>query len=62
MTKPIEDTTSNMPLTGIRVVETIITELAVIRVTSEGLVLEELAPGVSAEEVQKLTGPQLILR
>ena len=51
-----------LPLTGIRVVETIITELAVIRVTPDGLVLEELTPGVSAEEVQKLTGPQLILR
>jgi acyl CoA:acetate/3-ketoacid CoA transferase beta subunit len=43
-------------------VETIITELAVIRVTPDGLVLEELTPGVSAEEVQKVTGPQLILR
>ncbi|MGA2880110.1 MAG: CoA transferase subunit B [Bryobacteraceae bacterium] len=51
-----------LPLTGIRVVETIITELCVIRVTPEGLVLEELMPGVSAEEVQKLTVPQLILR
>src|SRR6202044_956397 len=51
-----------LPLTGLRVVETIITELAVIRVTPEGLVLEELTPGVSAEEVQKLTGPKLISR
>src|SRR6202522_2489387 len=49
-----------LPLTGLRVVETIITELAVIRVTPEGLVLEELTPGVSAEQVQKLTGPKLI--
>lgn len=51
-----------LPLTGRRVVDTIITELAVIRVTSEGLLLEELAPGVSAEQVQKLTGPKLIVR
>ncbi len=51
-----------LPLTGLRVVETIITELAVIRVTPEGLVLEELTPGVTAEQVQKLTGPKLIVR
>jgi len=44
------------------VVDTIITELAVIRVTPQGLVLEELMPGVSAEQVQKLTVPKLILR
>src|SRR6202046_930672 len=51
-----------LPLTGLRVVETIITELAVIRVTPEGLVLEELAPGVTVDEVQKLTAPKLIVR
>jgi 3-oxoacid CoA-transferase subunit B len=51
-----------LPLTGLRVVETIITELAVIRVTPEGLVLEELAPGVTVEDVQKLTAPKLIVR
>src|SRR6202167_642452 len=51
-----------LPLTGIRVVETIITELAVIRVTPDGLVLEELAPGVTLDEVQKVTAPKLILR
>ena len=51
-----------LPLTGIRVVETIITELAVIRITPDGLVLEELAPGVTVEDVQKLTGPKLIVR
>ena len=51
-----------LPLTGIRVVETIITELAVIRITPEGLVLEEVAPGVTVDAVQKLTGPRLIVR
>src|ERR1700685_3492899 len=51
-----------LPLTGLGVVDTIITELAVIRVTPDGLVLEELTPGVSAEEVQKLTAPKLIVR
>ena len=49
-----------LPLTGLRVVDTIITELAVIRVKPEGLVLEELAPDVTLEQVQKVTGPKLI--
>jgi acyl CoA:acetate/3-ketoacid CoA transferase beta subunit len=44
------------------VVNTIITELAVIQVTPEGLVLEELMPGVTAEDVQKATEARLILR
>jgi len=50
-----------LPLTGLRVVDTIITELAVIRVRPEGLVLEELAPGVTLEQVQKVTQPKLIV-
>jgi len=50
-----------LPLTGVRVVETIATELAWIRVTGEGLVLEEIAPGVSVEEVQRVTEPKLQL-
>jgi 3-oxoacid CoA-transferase subunit B len=49
----------SLPLTGMRVVNRIVTELAVIDVTPEGLVLRELAPGVTAEEVQKATEPQL---
>jgi 3-oxoacid CoA-transferase subunit B len=43
----------------VRVVETIATELAWIRVTPQGLVLEEIAPGVSVEGVQRLTEPKL---
>jgi 3-oxoacid CoA-transferase subunit B len=53
--------TCTLPLTGVRVVETIATDLAWIRVTPEGLVLEELAPGVTVEEVQNLTEPRLIV-
>ncbi len=49
----------SLPLTGAKVVSTIVTELAYIDVTPEGLVLKELAPGVSAEDVQKLTEPAL---
>jgi len=48
-----------LPLTGVRVVDTIATDLAWIRVTSQGLVLEELAPGLTAEDVQKVTEPNL---
>jgi 3-oxoacid CoA-transferase subunit B len=48
-----------LPLTGMKVVHTIVTELAYINVRPEGLVLEEVAPGLTAEDVQKVTGPKL---
>ena len=48
-----------LPITGLSVVNTIVTDLAVIDVTPEGLVLVEVAPGVSAEDVQKVTAPKL---
>jgi len=48
-----------LPLTGVKVVDTIVTEMAYIRVTPSGLVLEELAPGLSPEDVQRATGPKL---
>jgi 3-oxoacid CoA-transferase subunit B len=50
-----------LPLTGVRVVETIATDLAWIRVTPQGLLLEEIAPGVTVEEVQRLTEPRLLI-
>jgi 3-oxoacid CoA-transferase subunit B len=50
-----------LPVTGLKVVDTIITELAVIRVTPRGLVLEEIAPDTTVEEVRKATGATLII-
>jgi len=50
-----------LPLTGTRVVDTIVTEMAYIRVTPAGLVLEEVAPGITAEEVQRATEPTLLI-
>jgi 3-oxoacid CoA-transferase subunit B len=50
-----------LPYTGLKVVDTICTEMAWIRVTKDGLVLEEIAPGVTVEEVQKATEPNLIV-
>jgi 3-oxoacid CoA-transferase subunit B len=49
----------DLPLTGRRVVHRIITDLAVIDVTPEGLVLKEVAPGVSARDIQERTEPTL---
>jgi 3-oxoacid CoA-transferase subunit B len=50
-----------LPLTGVRVVHTIVTEMAYINVTPAGLVLEEVAPGLTADDVQRVTEPTLIL-
>jgi 3-oxoacid CoA-transferase subunit B len=50
-----------LPLTGVKVVDTIVTEMAYIRVTGTGLVLEEVAPGLTADDVQRATEPTLIL-
>jgi 3-oxoacid CoA-transferase subunit B len=48
-----------LPLTGTRVVHDIVTELAWIRVTPEGLVLTEIAEGMTADEVQRRTEAKL---
>ena len=48
-----------LPLTGVRVVDTIVTEMAYIRVTAEGLLLEEIAPGLTVEDVQRATEAKL---
>src|SRR5690242_2024682 len=50
-----------LPLTGMKVVNTIVTEMAYITVTPDGLVLDEIAPGLSPEDVQKATEAKLII-
>ena len=50
-----------LPLTGAKVVDTIVTEMAYIRVSPSGLVLEEVAPGCTFESVQAATEARLIV-
>jgi 3-oxoacid CoA-transferase subunit B len=50
-----------LPLTGVGVVNTIVTDMAVIQVTPKGLLLEETAPSLTAEDVQKATEARLIV-
>jgi 3-oxoacid CoA-transferase subunit B len=52
----------NLPLTGVACVNRIITDYAVLDVTPDGLELIEVAPGVTPEQVQELTGPKLVIR
>jgi len=49
-----------LPLTGMKVVNLIVTELAVIAVTERGLVLKEIASDTTIERVRRATGAELI--
>src|ERR1700686_1336340 len=51
----------SLPLTGLEVVDHIVTELAMIDVSPEGLLLRELAPDTTLAQVQSLTEPKLLL-
>jgi 3-oxoacid CoA-transferase, B subunit len=48
-----------LPLTGLKVVDLIVTDMAVIEVTGKGLLLKEVAPGVSVEDVKSATDAEL---
>jgi 3-oxoacid CoA-transferase subunit B len=50
-----------LPLTGVEVVDHIVTELAFINVTPQGLLLKEIAPDTTIEEVQSLSEPKFLL-
>jgi 3-oxoacid CoA-transferase subunit B len=54
-------TKCTLPLTGTEVVDTIVTELCLIDVTGQGLVLREMRSDVTLEQVQRLTEPILIV-
>jgi 3-oxoacid CoA-transferase subunit B len=51
----------SLPLTGKGCVHYIVTDFAFMEIGKEGLVLREVAPGVTAEQVQKITEPKLIV-
>jgi 3-oxoacid CoA-transferase subunit B len=54
-------TKCTLPLTGVKVVNNIVTEMAYITVTPQGLLLEEVAPGLTADDVQRATEAKLIV-
>jgi 3-oxoacid CoA-transferase subunit B len=54
-------TECTLPYTGRRVVQRVITDLAVLDVTPDGLVLREVAPGVTVDDVRAATEPELVV-
>ncbi len=53
--------TCSYPITGQRCVSLVVTDVSVIEISLKGMILKELAPGWSVEDVQKITGPKLII-
>lgn len=51
----------SLPFTAVKEVDMIVTELGVMEITSEGILLTELAPGVSIEDIQNVTEAKLII-
>jgi 3-oxoacid CoA-transferase subunit B len=54
-------TRCTLPITGLKVVDIIATEMAWIKVTREGLILEEVAPGLTVDDVRRATQAKLIV-
>ena len=54
-------TQCTLPLTGRRCVDLIVTEMGVLRVAKEGLVLDEIAPDTTLEAVRRATGAELLV-
>ena len=54
-------TRCTLPITGLKVVDTIITELAVIKVVPEGLRLDEIASGIGVDELRRLTQAEFVV-
>jgi 3-oxoacid CoA-transferase subunit B len=50
-----------LPITGLRCVKKVVTELAVLDITPDGFVLRERAPGVSVEQIQAATAGRLVI-
>ncbi len=50
-----------LPLTGVKCVKMIVTDLAVMEITPDGFLLKERAPGISAEEIKSKTSGRLIV-
>ena len=61
LTLSIGNTDVTFPVTGKKCVDLIITDLAVMRVTDEGLLLEEIAPGVTVDDVIEVTDADLVI-
>lgn len=59
--KPKILTTCTLPLTGVQVVDHVVTELGVMDITPEGIVLKEIARDVTIEQIQAVTEPKLLL-
>ena len=59
--KPKIVSTCSYPITGQRCVSLVVTDVSVIEISSKGMILKELAPGWSVQDVQEITGPRLII-
>lgn len=54
-------TRCDLPLTGVRCVKKVVTDLAVLDITPDGFLLRERAPGVTVEEIQSKTAGKLVV-